>query len=77
MRVLVTGAAGFIGAAVCAAVTIPVVASGGAGNPEHLADAIQYGYADAALAASIFHYGEYSIRETKAALASRGIPVRN
>ncbi len=62
--------------AVAEAVTIPVVASGGAGKPEHLADAIQHGGADAVLAASIFHYGMYSIRETKEYLAGRGIPVR-
>lgn len=65
-----------ITAAVSAAVSIPVVASGGAGRPEHLADAIQLGHADAALAASIFHYGEYSIQETKRLMAARGIPVR-
>src|SRR5215467_278197 len=58
-----------ITAAVSAAVTIPVVASGGAGKPEHLADAIQIGKADAALAASIFHFGEYTIRETKQVMA--------
>jgi cyclase len=62
--------------AVSDAVTIPVVASGGAGRPEHLADAIAIGHADAALAASIFHFGEFSIRETKQVMASRGIPVR-
>ena len=62
--------------AVSEAVTIPVVASGGAGKPEHLADAIQLGKADAALAASIFHFGEYTIRETKQIMAARGIPVR-
>ena len=65
-----------ITAAVSAAVSIPVVASGGAGRPEHLADAILIGKADAALAASIFHYGEYTIRETKQVMARRGIPVR-
>ncbi|MFO0819949.1 MAG: imidazole glycerol phosphate synthase subunit HisF [Pirellulales bacterium] len=65
-----------ITAAVSAAVTIPVVASGGAGRPEHLADAILRGRADAALAASIFHFGEYTIRETKQVMAARGIPVR-
>jgi cyclase len=53
-----------ITAAVSDAVTIPVVASGGAGKPEHLADAITIGKADAALAASIFHFGEYTIQET-------------
>lgn len=65
-----------ITAAVSSAVSIPVVASGGAGRPEHLADAIQRGRADAALAASIFHFGEYTIRETKQLMAARGIPVR-
>jgi cyclase len=62
--------------AVSEAVSIPVVASGGAGKPEHLADAIQLGKADAALAASIFHFGEYTIRQTKEVMAARGIPVR-
>lgn len=61
--------------AVARAVNIPVVASGGAGNPEHLRQAFAAG-ADAALAASIFHYNEYSIAETKAYLAARGVPVR-
>ncbi len=65
-----------ITAAVSQAVSIPVVASGGAGHPEHLADAILKGHADAALAASIFHYGEFTIRETKEVMAARGIPVR-
>ena len=65
-----------ITAAVSEAVSIPVVASGGAGRPEHLADAVLIGKADAALAASIFHFGEYTIRETKETMASRGIPVR-
>jgi cyclase len=62
--------------AVSEAVTIPVVASGGAGSPEHLADAILLGKADAALAASIFHFGEYTIRETKERMQARGVPVR-
>lgn len=62
--------------AVSDAVSIPVVASGGAGKPEHLADAITIGKADAALAASIFHFGEFTIRETKQIMASRGVPVR-
>jgi cyclase len=65
-----------ITAAVSAAVSIPVVASGGAGHPTHLADAILIGKADAALAASIFHFGEFSIRETKRLMAERGVPVR-
>ncbi len=63
-------------AAVSSAVSIPVVASGGAGRPEHLADAILEGKADAALAASIFHFGEFTIRQTKEVMAARGIPVR-
>src|SRR5690606_8228603 len=63
-------------AAVSEAVGIPVVASGGAGKPEHLADAILKGRADAALAASIFHFGHYTIEETKRTLAAAGIPVR-
>jgi cyclase len=58
------------------AVGIPVVASGGAGHPDHLADAVLAGKADAALAASIFHYGEFTIRETKKIMAARGVPVR-
>ena len=65
-----------ITAAVSSAVGIPVVASGGAGHPDHLADAIEVGKADAALAASIFHFGEFTIRQTKQAMAKRGIPVR-
>jgi cyclase len=62
--------------AVTEAVSIPVVASGGAGRPEHLADAILLGGADAALAASIFHYGDYTIQQTKQVMHDRGIPVR-
>ena len=62
--------------AVSEAVSIPVVASGGAGRPEHLADAILLGKANAALAASIFHFGEYTIRQTKQVMASRGVTVR-
>ena len=62
--------------AVSEAVSIPVVASGGAGRPDHLADAILLGGADAALAASIFHYGEYTIHQTKQVMRDRGIPVR-
>ncbi|MDD3470043.1 MAG: imidazole glycerol phosphate synthase subunit HisF [Thermoguttaceae bacterium] len=57
-------------------VSIPVVASGGAGSPDHLADAILQGGADAALAASIFHFGTYSIRETKERMQQRGVVVR-
>ncbi len=62
--------------AVADAVKIPVVASGGAGKPEHLHDALTAGKASAALAASIFHYGAYTIDETKHYLAERGVPVR-
>jgi imidazole glycerol-phosphate synthase subunit HisF len=62
--------------AVAEAVSIPVVASGGAGGPEHLYDALTAGGASAALAASIFHYGTYTIEETKRYLAGRGVPVR-
>jgi cyclase len=62
--------------AVSEAVSIPVVASGGAGKPEHLADAILLGKASAALAASIFHFGEFTIRQTKEVMAKRGIAVR-
>ena len=63
-------------AAVSEAVSIPVVASGGAGNPTHLVDAIQKGKADAALAASIFHFGQFTISETKQIMRDAGIPVR-
>jgi cyclase len=62
--------------AVSEAVGIPVVASGGAGTPEHLYLALTEGRADAALAASIFHYNEYPIPVTKKYLAERGVPVR-
>ena len=58
------------------AVTVPVIASGGAGSPEHLYDAIAEGKADAVLAASIFHFGTYRIREVKQYLSGRGVPVR-
>ncbi len=57
-------------------VTVPVVASGGAGKPEDLYQALVAGKADAVLAASIFHFGTYSIRETKEYLSQKGIPVR-
>lgn len=58
------------------AVSIPLIASGGVGNLQHLADGLTEGEADAVLAASIFHYREYSIREAKEFLAGQGIPVR-
>lgn len=63
-------------AAVSEAVSVPVVASGGAGCPDHLAEVVLVGKADAALAASIFHFGEYTINETKRVMAERGVPVR-
>jgi cyclase len=63
-------------AAVAHAVNVPVIASGGAGTLEHLVEVIQAAGADAVLAASIFHYREFTIRETKEYLAARGIPVR-
>ncbi len=62
--------------AVSEAVSVPVIASGGAGTLEDMYQALTAGKADAVLAASIFHYGIYSIRETKEYLAKRGIPIR-
>ncbi|MFL6629200.1 MAG: imidazole glycerol phosphate synthase subunit HisF [Vitreoscilla sp.] len=62
--------------AVSDAVSVPVIASGGVGTLDHLADGVQQGGADAVLAASIFHYGEHTVGEAKALMASRGIPVR-
>ncbi len=62
--------------AVSDALDIPVIASGGVGNLDHLADGIQKGGADAVLAASIFHYGEYTVGQAKERMAQRGIPVR-
>lgn len=58
------------------AVNIPVIASGGAGKKEHFFDALTLGHADAALAASLFHYKELEIREVKEYLAGRDVPVR-
>ncbi len=63
-------------AAVSQAVPVPVIASGGAGALEHLYEVLTRGRADAVLAASIFHYGEYTIRQAKEYLAARGVPVR-
>lgn len=62
--------------AVADAVRVPVIASGGVGNLEHLAEGVLEGHADAVLAASIFHFGEYSIAEAKEHMASRGIEMR-
>ena len=63
-------------AAISGSVPVPVIASGGAGTLDHLYDALDRGKADAVLAASIFHYGTYSIAQAKEYLGSRGIPVR-
>jgi len=62
--------------AVSEAVSIPVIASGGAGKLEHMADVLQNAGADAVLAASIFHFGEYTVGDVKRFLAERGVPVR-
>lgn len=62
--------------AISEAVTVPVIASGGAGGPEHMYEAIDEGKADAVLAASIFHFGKHSIQEVKDYLAGRGVPIR-
>ena len=63
-------------AAVSRAVSIPVIASGGAGGLDHFVDVFTAGRADAALAASIFHYAETSVHALKTHLQGRGIPVR-
>jgi imidazole glycerol-phosphate synthase subunit HisF len=63
-------------AAISKAVHIPVIASGGAGGPEHFAEVFLRGAADAALAASIFHYGQHTIRSLKEYLSAQGVPVR-
>jgi cyclase len=57
-------------------VPVPVIASGGVGSLQHLADGVTMGGASAVLAASIFHYGEYTIRQAKEFMAAQGIPVR-
>ena len=62
--------------AVSDATPVPVIASGGAGRLDHLVEAVRDGHADAVLAASIFHFGEHSIAEAKAAMAAAGLPVR-
>ena len=61
---------------ITSAVNIPVIASGGVGNLDHLVDGIKLGNASAVLAASIFHYGKYSVKQAKEYLDSKGIPVR-
>jgi cyclase len=62
--------------AVCDAVSIPVIASGGVGNLDHLVAGIIEGHADAVLAASIFHFGEYTVGQAKARMAAAGLEVR-
>jgi len=62
--------------AVSDAVDIPVIASGGVGNLQHLVDGVVQGHADAVLAASIFHFGEYTVRQAKEAMRAAGIEVR-
>ena len=58
------------------AVSVPVIASGGVGNLDHLVDGIKQGHASAVLAASIFHFGEYTIRQAKEHMAKAGLAVR-
>jgi cyclase len=62
--------------AVADTVDVPVIASGGAGNLDHLVDAVEEGHADAVLCASIFHYGQYTVGEAKERMHAAGIPVR-
>ncbi|HSF72037.1 MAG TPA: HisA/HisF-related TIM barrel protein, partial [Methylotenera sp.] len=62
--------------AISDAVEVPLIASGGVGNLQHLVDGVTLGGADAVLAASIFHYGEYTVQQAKAYMAARGIEVR-
>jgi len=62
--------------AVSDAVSVPVIASGGVGSLEHLAEGVIEGHADAVLAASIFHFGEFTVRQAKEHMRSRGIEVR-
>jgi len=62
--------------ALCDALDIPVIASGGVGNLQHLVDGIRIGHADAVLAASIFHYGEYTVQQAKQLMAQCGIEIR-
>jgi cyclase len=59
------------------AVSVPVIASGGAGDLDHLVEAVLDGHADAVLCASIFHYGQYTVAEAKRRMEEAGIPVRS
>ncbi len=61
---------------ICATVSVPVIASGGAATPDHLADAVEQAGADAVLAASMFHYGHFTVGEAKRSMRERGVPVR-
>ena len=61
---------------ICDAVTVPVIASGGVGNLDHLVEGVTEGHADAVLAASIFHFAEYSVEQAKRYMAEKGIEVR-
>jgi imidazole glycerol-phosphate synthase subunit HisF len=63
-------------AAVAAAVSVPVIASGGVGNLDHLVDGVRLGHANAVLAASIFHFGDFTIRQAKLHMAAAGLPMR-
>jgi cyclase len=62
--------------AIADAVTVPVIASGGVGNLDHLVEGIRDGHATAVLAASIFHFGQYTVREAKQHMARAGLPMR-
>jgi cyclase len=62
--------------AISDAVDVPIIASGGVGNLQHLVDGVKLGGADAVLAASIFHYGEYTVRQAKEYMRDHGIEVR-
>src|SRR5207302_229669 len=62
--------------AIADAVTVPVIASGGVGNLDHLVEGIREGHATAVLAASIFHFGEYTVRQAKDYMAKAGLPIR-
>src|SRR6185295_16136141 len=62
--------------AIADAVTVPVIASGGVGNLDHLVEGIRDGHATAVLAASIFHFGEYTVRQAKDYMAKAGLPMR-
>jgi imidazole glycerol-phosphate synthase subunit HisF len=62
--------------AIADAVTVPVIASGGVGNLDHMVEGIRDGHATAVLAASIFHFGEYTVRQAKDYMAKAGLPMR-